>query len=133
MIANIRMILDVEVMPGNEISASHTLPYLFSWIDSLPVAHRPKFIRGDCAFGNDPVMTAAEERSLPYLFKLKQTSNVKRFISQQMTEGEWENAGQGWQGSSDQLQLMGWEKSRRVIILRRRLQKKKWALLIKMH
>jgi hypothetical protein len=69
MIANIRMILDVEVMPGNEASASHTLPYLFSWIDSIPLEHRPQFIRGDCAFGSDPVMTACEERSLPYLFR----------------------------------------------------------------
>jgi hypothetical protein len=123
MIANIRMILDVEVMPGNEASASHTLPHLFSWIDSLPAEHRPKFIRGDCAFGSDQVMTAAEERSLQYLFKLKQTLNVKRFISHQMIEGEWENAGQGWQGSSGQLKLMGWDKSRRVIILRRKLEK----------
>ena len=123
MIANIRMILDVEVMPGNEASASHTLPYLFSWIDSIPPEHRPKFIRGDCAFGSDPVMIACEGRLLPYLFKLKQTPYVKRFISQQMTEGEWENAGQGWQGSSGQLKLMGWEKSRRVIILRRKIKK----------
>ena len=94
---------------------SHTLPYLFSSIDSIPLAHRPQFIRGDCAFGNDPVMTACEERLLPYLFKLKQTPYVKHFISQQMTEGEWENAGQGWQGSSGQLKLMGWEKSRRSL------------------
>src|SRR5436190_562433 len=79
--ANIRMILDVEVMPGNESSASHTLPHLFSWIDSIPLEHRPKFIRGDCAFGTDAVMTACESRSLPYLFKLKQTPYVKRFIS----------------------------------------------------
>ncbi len=123
MIANIRMILDVEVMAGNEASATHTLPYLFSWIDSLPAEHRPKFIRGDCAFGSDPVMIASEERSLSYLFKLKQTQNVKRFISKQMIEGEWENAGQGWQGSSGQLQLMGWLKPRRVIILRRKIKK----------
>jgi hypothetical protein len=123
MIANIRMILDVEVMPGNESSASHTLPYLFSWIDSLPVEHRPKFIRGDCAFGSHPVMAACEERGLPYLFKLKQTQNVKRFIGEQMISGEWENAGQGWQGSSGQLKLMGWPESRRVVILRRKIKK----------
>lgn len=81
MIANVRMILDVEVMPGNEASPSHTLPSLFSWIDSIPVENRPAFIRGDCAFGSDPVMKACGERSLPYLFKLKQAQKVKRFIS----------------------------------------------------
>jgi hypothetical protein len=123
MIANIRMILDVEVMPGNESSSSYTLPYLFSWLDSLPKKHRPEFIRGDCAFGSHQAMTACEERQLFYLFKLKQTANVKCFISKKMTSGEWENAGQGWQGSSGQLKLMGWEKSRRVIILRRKIKK----------
>jgi hypothetical protein len=46
MIANIRMILDVEVMPGNENASSHTLPHLFSWVDSLPMESRPEFIRG---------------------------------------------------------------------------------------
>lgn len=123
MMANIRMILDVEVMPGNENSSSHTLPSLFSWLDSLPADHRPEFIRGDCAFGNNQVMTACEERALSYLFKLKQTPNVKRFISEKRVSGEWENAGQGWQGCSGQLQLMGWEQSRRVIILRRKIKK----------
>lgn len=123
MIANIRMILDVEVMAGNENSSSHTLPYLFSWIDTIPKEHHPKFIRGDCAFGTEQVMTACETRELPYLFKLKQTPNIKRFIGEKMILGEWENAGQGWQGSSGQLKLMGWKKSRRVIVFRRKIKK----------
>jgi hypothetical protein len=123
MMANTRMILDVEVMPGNEGSSSHTLPYLFSWLDSLSRDQYPEFIRGDCAFGTDAVMTGCEERGLDYLFKLKQTLNVKRFISKQMMAGDWENAGQGWQGSAGQLQLVGWAQSRRVIILRRRIKK----------
>ena len=37
MIATIRMIVDVEVMPGNEASASHTLPHLLSWVDSIAI------------------------------------------------------------------------------------------------
>jgi Transposase DDE domain group 1 len=123
MIANIRIILDVEVMPGNEASSSHTLPHLFSWLDGIPKEHYPEFVRGDCAFGTNQVMNACEERNLSYLFKLKQTPNVKRFIGQKMVSGEWENAGQGWQGSAGDLQLMGWEKSRKVIILRRKIKK----------
>lgn len=87
MIANIRMILDVEVMAGNENASIHTLPYLFSWLDSIPIEHRPQFIRGDCSFGTDKVMTACEQRELCYLFKLKQTPNIKRFISEKMVNG----------------------------------------------
>lgn len=117
------MILDVDVMPGNEASASHTLPNLFFWIDSLPKAHWPTFIRGDCAFGSDTVMTACETRELHYLFKLKQTKNVKRIIAEKMLQDEWRNVGQGWQGCTGELQLMGWTSSRKVTVLRRKLKK----------
>jgi len=123
MIANIRMILDVEVMPGNESSSSHTLPHLFSWFDLIPKGKRPKFIRGDCNFGTDKVMEACEDREQAYLFKLKQTANIKRFIGRQMLDGEWVNAGQGWQGVEGFIQLMGWKKERRIIILRRKIKK----------
>jgi len=123
MIANIRMILDVEVMAGDENASIHTLPYMFSWLDSIPVEHRPKFIRGDCSFGTDRVMNECEERKLFYLFKLKQTRNIKGFISKKMVDGVWENAGQGWQGTAGEVKLMGWEKSRQVIILRRKIKK----------
>jgi hypothetical protein len=123
MIAGIRMILDVEVMPGNESMSSHTLPYLFSWLDSIPKYKRPQFIRGDCNFGTDAVMKACEERTQFYLFKLKQTANIKRFISEKMIDGEWYNAGQGWHGAEGTLKLMGWKEARRVIILRRPIRK----------
>jgi len=123
MIAGIRMILDVEVMPGNESSAKHTLPYLFSWLDSIAIAQRPQFIRGDCNFGTDAVMTACEERQQPYLFKLKQTPNIKRFISQKMVGSDWVTAGQGWEGTEGFLKLMGWEEERRVVVLRRKIKK----------
>lgn len=122
-IANIRMILDVEVMPGNESSSSHTLPYLFSWIDTLLPSQRPQFIRGDCNFGTDAVMSACESKAIKYLFKLKQTLNVKKYIFKKMINDEWFNAGQGWQGSSGEIQLMGWKQTRRVVVLRRRLEK----------
>ena len=86
MIANVRMILDVEVMAGNESAASCTSPYLFSWLDAISPEKRPAFIRGDCNFGTDSVMTACETREQSYLFKLKQTPNIKRFIAQKMVD-----------------------------------------------
>jgi len=120
--------IDVEVMPGNESSAKHTLPHFFSWLDSIAPEQRPQFIRGDCNFGTDAVMTACEERQQPYLFKLKQTQNIKRFISLKMVEGDWVMAGQGWEGTGDFLKLMGWEEERRVIVLRRKLKKEMGVL-----
>lgn len=123
MIANIRMVLDVEVMPGNELASSYTLPYLFSWLDKIPKEQRPTFIRGDCGFGTNEVMKACGSRNQQYLFKLKQTKNVKRFISRKMTENVWSNVGQGWQGCDGFIQLSGWDCTRRIVVLRRKIKK----------
>lgn len=123
MIGATRMILDVAVMPGNESAACHTLPHLFSWLDNVPKDKWPEFIRGDCGFGTDAVMQACEERFVNYLFKLKQTKNVKRFIIKKMVEDNWENAGQGWEACCGEVKLMGWMQSRKVIVMRRKIKK----------
>ena len=69
-------------------------------LDRIPRAQWPRFIRGDCAFGTDGVMSIAEEKGIQYLFKIKQTKNVKRLIEKLMLNQDWEQAGQGWEGQS---------------------------------
>lgn len=122
-IANLRLILDVEVQPGNQMAASYTSPDLWSLLERIPRYQWPEFIRGDCAFGSDGVMRVAEEKEIPYLFKLKLTKNVKGLIERLMLNHDWSDAGQGWQGQESQLQLMGWSTSRRVIVLRKQVTK----------
>ena len=123
MIANIRLMLDVEVRAGNENSAKHTAPSLWDFFDKLPKTHWPKFIRGDSGFGTDAIMTEAEQRGMPYLFKLKQTKNVQKLINYCLIANNWQQSGQGWQGIESNLLLQGWKHSRRVVILRRPLPK----------
>ena len=117
--ANLRLVLDVEVQPGNQMAASYTAPGLWSLLETLPRDHWPHFIRGDCGFGTDGVMRAAEEKGIPYLFKLKLTKNVKLLIEKLMFKKSWVCAGQGWEGKEASLRLMGWNNSRRVIVLRK--------------
>jgi hypothetical protein len=119
--ANIRLVLDVEVQPGNQTASSHAQPRFWEYIDSLPVEARPAFARGDCAFGTERMMTGAEERKIAYLFKLKQHAKVKRLIEQAFSREDWTSAGQGWQGVEAELMLTGWSRQRRVIVLRRRI------------
>jgi hypothetical protein len=123
MIANLRLILDVEVQAGNEMAASFSTPDLWGLLERLPKDSWPEFIRGDCNFGTDGVMKKAEEKEIPYLFKLKIKKNVKRLIEKLMLQGEWDFAGQGWEGQEGFLKLMGWETQRRVIVLRKRISK----------
>ena len=69
-------------------------------------------------------MAGAEERHLSYLFKLKQSANVKKLIGKIFQQEGWVEAGQQWQGRDEQLQLSGWKQTRRVVVLRRPLRSK---------
>ena len=121
MMANIRLMLGVEVDSGNRNSGKHAAPKLWSFIEGLEKNNWPDFLRGDCGFGTDAIMTKAEEIELPYLFKLKQTKNVKRLTEYCMRQNNWGYAGHKWEGTESELQLHGWKHSRRVIILRKQV------------
>jgi hypothetical protein len=65
---------------------------------------------------------ALEERGQNYLFKLRLTTNVKRYIEKLFWEQGWNKAGQGWEGKEGELRLDGWSRARRVVVLRRPLR-----------
>jgi hypothetical protein len=124
--AETRLILDCEVTSGIQQSATYSLPRLVEIIDELPPEKKPSLIRGDCAFGNENILNPLETRNMDYLFKIKQTKRAKA-LTQFLTKSKekWENAGQGWEGIGSTLQLIGWSKDRKVIVLRRKLREKK--------
>lgn len=123
MISNIRLMLDVDVHPGNEAASKHTAPGIWSLLEKLPRTSWPSFIRGDCGFGTDAIMTESERIGLPYLFKIKRSNNVKKLVRHQMKKDDWVYAGQAWEGIESSLKLSGWQHERRVIILRRPIKK----------
>ena len=123
MAANLRLVLEVDVKAGDEHTSSHTGPGLWALLDRIGRDRWPALLRGDAGFGNEPIMREAESRGLPYLFKLRQTANVKRAITRIMGQSGWGDAGQGWQGKETELRLTGWGRQRRIIVLRRRLSK----------
>jgi len=122
LIATLRLVLDVEVQPGNHTAGKYARRRLFDLIESLPEGARPAFIRGDISFGSEATMKEAETRGVDYLFKLRQTKNVKRLVEKLFRHGQWILAGHGWEGSESSLQLSGWLCHRRVIVLRRELK-----------
>jgi hypothetical protein len=82
-------------------------------------------VRGDCGFGNEPFIRELEDRGQGYLFKLRQTKGVQRLLTRQFERTDWTQPGpidQGWSAVEDTLQLTGWDKKRRVVILRRAIQ-----------
>jgi hypothetical protein len=53
---------------------------------------------------------------------LRMTANVKRALVKMMPERDW-IAGHGWQGKETTLRLVGWSRQRRVVLLRRKLER----------
>ena len=108
MIANLRLILDVEVQAGNQSASSYSAPGLWSLLDRLPKTHWPQFIRGDCDWGNDGIMAEAEQRGMDYLFKLSQSKYVKQLILEHHCKSGWERTTEGWEALSSELKLSTW-------------------------
>jgi len=121
-IGGLRLMLNVTVAPGNESHANTTLPGLIELIEGLPQDKRPALVRGDSGQGGEATLAALEARGVHYLFKLRLTKNVKRYIERIFVTPEWADAGQGWQGRDGNLQLSGWSHARRIVVLRRALQ-----------
>lgn len=66
-------------------------------------------------------MTELENINQRYLFKLRKSSNVKKLIYKHHCLGEWSYINKEWEAKDDSIQLQGWEKERRVVVVRRRL------------
>lgn len=113
-----RLCLGVDVQPGKKHAAGEGLPGLWAKLEALPRSNWPTFLRGDCGYGQEPLLLECEEKGLPYLFKLKFTPNVKKLVKAVLHDGAWHRDGSGWEVCESTLKLSGWTKARRVIIVR---------------
>ena len=103
MIANLRLILEVEVQAGNQSAAKYSAPGLWTLLERIPRAHWPAFIRGDSDWGTDGVMTEAEQRNIHYLFKLRKSKNVKKLILSNHCQPGWISTHPGWEALETEL------------------------------
>ena len=127
--AEVRLVLDVEVMPGNEHHASYGLPGLLRMLKGMQPHERPDLVRGDAAYGSERVMADMEALDQDYLFKLRMTKKVQRQIAKLAAQRGWQRVGQGWEAAETELQLTGWTRKRRVVVLRRRIERDTSTLL----
>lgn len=123
-VGHLRLCLGVEVRPGNETSGSFGLNSLMEWLDRMPRRLWPEFARGDIGYGTQRWMEQLESRDLNYLFKLRQSPNVKKLVAWCELTSSWESLSGGWQCCESSLELTGWDRKRRVVLYRRRHKRK---------
>ena len=130
LMSELRLVLDVAVSPGNQMSAKHALPGLESVLDRIPARDRPRLVRGDAGFGNEATLVVCESREVDYLFRLRQSSNVKKLIARLHFKDGWSPADCGYEAYESTLRLAGWTQERRVVVLRRRIGGKDGVIAI---
>jgi hypothetical protein len=121
MLSGLRLVLRVDVLPGDECNVAHATDGLWTLLDHLGSTRRPALLRGDKSWGIERVMARAEQTGLAYLFRLRMKANVRRSLDRAMQHSDWADAGQHWQGKETTLRLVGWSRQRRIILLRRKL------------
>ncbi|MDH3693676.1 MAG: transposase [Gammaproteobacteria bacterium] len=121
MMSNLRLVLDVEVQSGKKTAASYSAPGLWGLLESIPKAHWPTLVRGDCEWGNEAILCEAADRGVDYLFKVRQSKYVKALIYKLHYEPHWEQTHDGWEATESHLQLKSWTCERRVVVMRRRI------------
>jgi len=123
-VGNLRLVLEAQLSSGKQHTSGHARPALGRLLDELG-EHGPALVRGDCGWGHEDILNECERRDRPYLFRLRRTANVKRLLQRLFNREDWSaatEAAQGWQAIEDRLQLSGWSRERRVVVLRRRLK-----------
>ena len=63
--AQTRLVLDVDVRPGDEHTSKHSAPGLWALLDRLPRDSWPALVRGDAGFGVESIMAEVEARGFP--------------------------------------------------------------------
>ncbi len=118
-IATLRLVLDVEVSPGDKHASAHGFEGLWRLWEGFTPAQRPECIRGDAPYGQETLMGECERRGQKYLFRQRKTKGIKTLINALDAGGRWADAGAGWQSREGRLRLQGWSAERRIIVLRR--------------
>jgi hypothetical protein len=67
LMANTRLVLEVDVQSGDRSHSSHSMPGLTQLLGRLPSDCQLAFIRGDCDWGNNAVMSELEEDILRFM------------------------------------------------------------------
>ena len=78
MMANLKLILEVEVQPGNQGNSAHSLPGLMNLLNRLPKECWPEFVRGDCDWGCDRVMLNSNKLGAAIYLKWKSPKTSRK-------------------------------------------------------
>ena len=78
-----------------------------------------RLVRADAGFFEDKLLSFLEQRSLPYIVVARLTKWIKREAQQVQT---WKTLDESFSVGEFRVQLLGWERARRFVVVRERLR-----------
>lgn len=110
---------------GNCGSARGVVEFLKEALALLPEMLKLRCVRADSGFFEEGLLAFLEERCLPYLVVARMTSSLKR---QCAAIREWTEIDENYAVGEFMLQLYGWTKERRFVVVRERMRDDKKAV-----
>ena len=118
------LVLEAVLSSGKQHTSGHAKAAKARLLDELG-DKALALVRGACGQGNENIIDVCERRGLRYPLRLRRSANVNRLIERLSRREDWARttvASQGRQATQDQLHLSGWDKARRVMVLRQRIK-----------
>ena len=124
-LAEAKWVLHGWLRGGNAASANNATAFLTECLALAEGLVRVALVRADSGFFDNRFLTFMEERALPYLVKARMTKQVKLAMA---GVREWVRVGRGIEVAEASIRLMGWAKTRRLVVIRQEEAEKDTAL-----
>lgn len=106
--------------PGNTSATTNYLSFLENTLDRLR-NKRVGLVRMDSGFFSGDIFDTLEKKELPYIVACRFNNNVKILLASQAL---WTEVDDGLQIAESTYQAQGWEKPRRIIMVRQETDKR---------
>ena len=124
-LAEAQFILHGWLRSGNTGAARGVVPFLQEALALLPEGTWLRTVRADSGFFDGAFLDFLEARQLPYVVVARLTRNLKRECAGIKT---WSDIDEHHQAGEFTVQLFGWAKARRFVVVRERMRESKAAV-----
>ena len=118
-LAEAPFILHGWLRSGNTEAARGVVPFLQEALVLLPEGMWIRCVRVDSGFFEEAILSFLEERKLPYLVVARMTSTLQRRCAGLK---DWTVLDDRYAVGEFTVQLFGWSKARRLVVLRERVR-----------
>jgi len=119
-VSDVRMIANYWLRPGNTSATTNYLSFLADTLDRLE-GKKVGLVRMDSGFFSKEIMDELETRGLRYIIACRFNNRIKCALASQ---GKWVNVCDGLDIAESTYHADGWEKPRRIVMVRQDTEKR---------